>query len=170
MNRLLHLLEVVRRFFGVTNQCASRLFPLFIVFFGIRQQPHQFGTRLRSSSRHGIDLLPNARHGIEVKFSERACHHHVVGGRKFQNRRPSQFGNIFADSVYFFRAPIPKVHAWCNLAVRTNFIACDSNRRHRKMQKNVYRVCKQEHIHNRIAMDMLRDSQKQGRTTPLKSR
>jgi len=43
------------------------------------------------------------------------------------------------------------------------------NRRHRKMQKNVYRVRKQEHIHNRIAMDMLRDSQKQGRTTTLDS-
>ena len=43
------------------------------------------------------------------------------------------------------------------------------NRRHRKMQKTVYRVRKQEHIHNRIAMDMLRDSQKAGRTTTLDS-
>jgi len=43
------------------------------------------------------------------------------------------------------------------------------NRRHRKMQKTVYRVRKQEHIHNRIAMDMLRDSQKQGRSTTLDS-
>ncbi len=43
------------------------------------------------------------------------------------------------------------------------------NRRHRKMQKTVYRVRKQEHIHNRIAMDMLRDSQKHGRTTTLNS-
>jgi hypothetical protein len=37
------------------------------------------------------------------------------------------------------------------------------NRRHRKMQKTVYRVRTQEHIHNRIALDMLRDSQKEGR-------
>lgn len=43
------------------------------------------------------------------------------------------------------------------------------NRRHRKMQKTVYRVRKQEHIHNRIAMDMLRDSHKNGRTTTLDS-
>jgi transposase len=43
------------------------------------------------------------------------------------------------------------------------------NRRHRKMQKTVYRVRKQEHIHNRIAMDMLRDLQKQGRSTTLDS-
>lgn len=41
------------------------------------------------------------------------------------------------------------------------------NRRHRKMQKTVYRVRTQEHIHNRIAMDMLRDSQKEGRTNTL---
>jgi transposase len=43
------------------------------------------------------------------------------------------------------------------------------NRRHRKMQKTVYRVRTQEHIHNRIALDMLRDSQKEGRTKTLDS-
>jgi hypothetical protein len=41
------------------------------------------------------------------------------------------------------------------------------NRRHRKMQKTVYRVRTQEHIHNRIALDMLRDSQKNDRTNTL---
>jgi Transposase len=39
------------------------------------------------------------------------------------------------------------------------------NRRHRKMQKTIYRVRTQEHIHDRIALDMLRDSQKEDRTT-----
>jgi hypothetical protein len=43
------------------------------------------------------------------------------------------------------------------------------NRRHRKMQKTVYRVRTQEHIHNRIALDMLRDSQRDGRTDTLKT-
>jgi hypothetical protein len=42
------------------------------------------------------------------------------------------------------------------------------NRRHRKMQKTVYRVRTHEHIHNRIALDMVRDSQKEGRTKTLK--
>lgn len=42
------------------------------------------------------------------------------------------------------------------------------NRRHRKMQKTVYRVRTQEHIHNRIALDMLRDSQKEARGTTTK--
>jgi hypothetical protein len=37
------------------------------------------------------------------------------------------------------------------------------NRRHRKMQKTVYRVRTREHIHNRIALDMLRDSQQNDR-------
>ena len=37
------------------------------------------------------------------------------------------------------------------------------NRRHRKMQKTVYRVRTQKHIHNRIALDMLRDSHKESR-------
>jgi Transposase len=42
------------------------------------------------------------------------------------------------------------------------------NRRHRKMQKTVYRVRTQEHIHNRIALDMLRDSQKDDRQRTIK--
>ena len=37
------------------------------------------------------------------------------------------------------------------------------NRRHRKMQKMVYRVRTQEHIQQRIAVDMLRDAQAPGR-------
>jgi hypothetical protein len=43
------------------------------------------------------------------------------------------------------------------------------NRRHRKMQKTVYRVRTKEHIHNRIALDMLRDSQRDDRTDTMKS-
>ncbi len=37
------------------------------------------------------------------------------------------------------------------------------NRRHRKMQKTIYRVRTGTHIHQRIAVDMLRDAQAQGR-------
>jgi Transposase len=43
------------------------------------------------------------------------------------------------------------------------------NRRHRKMQKTVYRVRTKEHINNRIALDMLRDSQKGDRTDTIKT-
>jgi hypothetical protein len=43
------------------------------------------------------------------------------------------------------------------------------NRRHRKMQKTIYRVRTQKHIHNRIALDMLRDSQKEDRSDTLTS-
>ena len=43
------------------------------------------------------------------------------------------------------------------------------NRRHRKMQKTVYRVRTREHNHNRIALDMLRDSQRQDRTDTMKT-
>jgi len=37
------------------------------------------------------------------------------------------------------------------------------NRRHRKMQKSIYRVRTQDHIRARIAIDMLRDAQASGR-------
>jgi hypothetical protein len=43
------------------------------------------------------------------------------------------------------------------------------NRRYRKMQKTVYRVRTQENITNRIALDMLRDSQQEDRTDTLKT-
>jgi hypothetical protein len=43
------------------------------------------------------------------------------------------------------------------------------NRRHRKMQKTVYRVRTKTNITNRIALDMLRDSQKEGRTKTVKT-
>src|SRR5271169_4307851 len=43
------------------------------------------------------------------------------------------------------------------------------NRRHRKMQKTVYRIRSQENLTNRVALDMLRDSQKDGRTETVKT-
>ena len=43
------------------------------------------------------------------------------------------------------------------------------NRRYRKMQKTVYRVRTQDHIQERLALDMVRDSQKPGRSGTLGS-
>lgn len=42
-------------------------------------------------------------------------------------------------------------------------------RRHRKMQKSIYRVRTREHISQRIAVDMQRDAQAQGRTQTTKA-
>lgn len=55
-----------------------------------------------------------------------------------------------------------------NLLPSTSNAVERGNRRYRKMQKTVYRVRTQQHIHNRIALDMLRDSQKEGRTATTK--
>jgi hypothetical protein len=41
------------------------------------------------------------------------------------------------------------------------------NRRYRKMQKTVYRVRTKDHINDRLALDMVRDSQKPGRSGTL---
>ncbi len=43
------------------------------------------------------------------------------------------------------------------------------NRRHRKMQKTVYRVRTHENVTNRIALDMFRDAQKNGRACTTKT-
>ncbi len=44
-----------------------------------------------------------------------------------------------------------------------------SNRRHRKMQKSIYRARTQEHITDRIALDMLRDSKKENQHHTLQT-
>jgi hypothetical protein len=54
-----------------------------------------------------------------------------------------------------------------NLFPSTSNAVERGNRRHRKMQKTVYRVRTKEHISNRIALDMLRDSQKGDRCSTL---
>lgn len=43
------------------------------------------------------------------------------------------------------------------------------NRRHRKMQKTVYRVRTYENVKNRIALDMVRDAQQDGRKKTVKT-
>ena len=43
------------------------------------------------------------------------------------------------------------------------------NRRHRKMQKTIYRVRTHTHLHNRVALDMLRDAQKERRMDTLQT-
>lgn len=43
------------------------------------------------------------------------------------------------------------------------------NRRHRKMQKTVYRVRTQKRMHDRIALDMIRESQKKARSQTLET-
>jgi hypothetical protein len=51
------------------------------------------------------------------------------------------------------------------LLVATSNVVERGNRRHRKMQKTVYRVRKQESLSSRIALDLQRDQQAVGRLT-----
>jgi hypothetical protein len=44
-----------------------------------------------------------------------------------------------------------------------------ANRRHRKMQKSVYRVRTQQHVRNRIALDMQRDAQASSRNQTIQT-
>jgi hypothetical protein len=51
----------------------------------------------------------------------------------------------------------------------TSNAAARGNRRYRKMQKTVYHVRTQGHLRHRIALDMLRDLQQDGRPDTLKT-
>jgi hypothetical protein len=44
-----------------------------------------------------------------------------------------------------------------------------TNRRHRKMQKTVYRLRTRAHVSNRISLDMLREARAEGRAVSTKS-
>ena len=99
--------------------------------------------------------LPH-RHGVGKTGQTASAGPTIQAGRQSVEQtsvpQPGQGADVFLDD---------------KLLPSTSNAVERGNRRHRKMQKTVYRVRTQGHIHNRIAMDMVRDSQKEGRTATI---
>jgi hypothetical protein len=80
-------------------------------------------------------------------------------------RRVQRFTVIGKTLQTLFTANVDKALTFLDdrlLAATSNAVE-RANRRHRKMQKSVYRVRSQIHITDRIALDLFRDSRAQGR-------
>ncbi len=80
-------------------------------------------------------------------------------------RRVSRFKNLRQPLNKLFTPAVEKALTFLDetLLPATSNAVERSNRRHRKMQKTVYRVRTQEHIRRRIALDMIRDALADGR-------
>lgn len=80
-------------------------------------------------------------------------------------RRVSRFKTVGKTLQKLFSPNLEKALTFLNdkLLPSTSNAVERGNRRHRKMQKTIYRVRTRENISNRIALDMLRDAQAEGR-------
>ena len=84
-------------------------------------------------------------------------------------RRVRPFKTMGQTLQKLFSSPIEKALTFLDdsLLPPTSNAVERANRRHRKMQKAVYCVRTQEHIQGRIALDMQRDAQGQGRAQTI---
>jgi hypothetical protein len=80
-------------------------------------------------------------------------------------RRVQRFTVISKTLKTLFTANVEKALTFLDdrLLASTSNAVERANRRHRKMQKSVYRVRTQPHVTDRIALDLFRDAQAQGR-------
>ena len=80
-------------------------------------------------------------------------------------RRVQRFTVIGKTLKTLFTANVEKALTFLDdrLLASTSNAVERANRRHRKMQKSVYRVRTQPHVTDRIALELFRDAQAQGR-------
>jgi hypothetical protein len=98
-------------------------------------------------------------------FDRRCCTHTALGKLAQLRRRVRRFKDVGRTLQKLFSPNLEKALTFLNdgLLPSTSNAVERGNRRHRKMQKTVYRVRGQEHMAHRIALDMQREAQALGR-------
>ncbi len=98
-------------------------------------------------------------------FDRRCCTHTALEKLARLRRRVRRFKDVGRTLQKLFSPNLEKALTFLNdtLLPSTSNAVERGNRRHRKMQKSVYRVRGREHIVHRIALDMQREAQTQGR-------
>jgi hypothetical protein len=115
--------------------------------------------------------LPHLRALREImnevyRLFDRRCRTHTALAKLAKlRRRVRRFRKVGKTLSKLFSPNLEKALTFLDdsLLPATSNAVERGNRRHRKMQKTVYRVRTQQHIHARIAIDMLRDAQATGR-------
>jgi transposase-like protein len=100
------------------------------------------------------------------RLFDRRCRTETALARLARLRcRVQRFTTVGKTLQTLFTANVEKALTFLDdrLLASTSNAVERANRRHRKMQKTVYRVRTQIHITNRIALDLFRDAQAQGR-------
>jgi len=98
-------------------------------------------------------------------FDRRCCTHTALGKLARLRRRVRRFKDVGRTLQKLFSPNLEKALTFLNdtLLPSTSNAVERGNRRHRKMQKTVYRVRSHAQIIQRIALDMLREGQLAGR-------
>ena len=108
--------------------------------------------------------------GPQARVFDRRCRTETALAKLARLRqRVQRFKAVGKTLQTLFTANVEKALMFLDdklLAATSNAVE-RGNRRHRKMQKTVYRVRTQAHITARIALDMFRDAQSSGRTGAL---
>jgi len=129
----------------------------------------------RATLQHITRGLPQLRTLREImeevyRLFDRRCRTETALAKLARLRqRVRRFKAVGKTLQTLFTANVEKALTFLDdklLAATSNAVE-RANRRHRKMQKTVYRVRTQAHIAARIALDMLRDAQASGRTGAL---
>ena len=98
-------------------------------------------------------------------FDRRCCMDTALDKLKQLRRRIKRFLSLGRTLKKLFSPNLEKALIFLDdsLLPATSNAVERANRRHRKMQKSIYRVRTREHISQRIAIDMLRDAYAYGR-------
>lgn len=132
---------------------------------------HTLSVREKKVLRHitrGLPLLRRLRAIVDQVYQlfDRRCRTETALAKLAQLRRHvRRFRTLVETLGNLFTPHIEKALTFLDdsLLPSTSNAVERSNRRHRKMQKTVYRVRTQAHIAQRIALDMQRDEQAAGR-------
>jgi hypothetical protein len=102
-------------------------------------------------------------------FDRRCCTETALAKLARLRRRVQRFTTVGKTLQTLFTANVEKALTFLDdrLLASTSNAVERANRRHRKMQKTVYRVRTQSQITNRIALDLFRDAQAQDRNHTL---
>jgi hypothetical protein len=125
----------------------------------------------RNTLQHITRGLPQLRTLREImdevyRLFDRRCRTETALAKLARLRcRVQRFTTVGKTLQTLFTANVEKALTFLDdqLLASTSNAVERANRRHRKMQKTVYRVRTQIHITNRIALDLFRDAQAQGR-------
>jgi len=112
-----------------------------------------------------LRILRTITHEVYRLFDRRCCMDTALEKLEQLRRRIRRFLSLVGTLKKLFSPNLEKSLTFlddCLLPATSNAVE-RANRRHRKMQKSIYRVRTKDHISQRIAIDMLRDSYARGR-------
>ena len=167
--------DATRKQVAQNKRLAAKVADLF-EYRHLLVQHHLTATERKTLHRitRGQGALRTLRQIVDEahRLFDRRCRSDTALAKLAQlRRRVSRFKELRKPLNKLFSASLEKALTFLDdsLLPATSNAVERANRRHRKMQKMVYRVRTGPHIHERIAMDMLRDAQARGRLQTIQS-